>query len=448
MTNRSINTLILSSLVFIFAFGTQAEESKVSRVQTFTLNQVIQRGLENSPEVQKARSEQRESAASYSRVKSSIYPALTANASYQSQRVNPNRTGDSLGAFRPTDRETYATTLNLNQPLYSGGAMISGLRLGQTREDHARQKFYIAKQEVVKELVQAFYQVAQAEDNLRAAKENSDILKAYAGITRRYEGIGRAREMDRIQAEANHKLSLIEIENAELEKSEAQATLVAYLGLSKSEDFKLEFDIQVQALSEISFEDALGSAIENNPKIRGAELEIEEARFSNRVEWASELPKLSFQASFGYSSPDRDGLFKDHTEYRSVGINLTAPLFTGLSSFGRRREHQQRLFQAELSKGILTRDLKSDLSVAIQKSNTLFDQVTRMREVARDMKRALEMANRGYGQGVVSSQDVVTFQRSRFDTEKRLISKKYSYLESVLELRELLGVDLEKAYDN
>jgi outer membrane protein len=407
-----------------------------------TMTEAIKLGLHNSPDLLKSGSEKEEARAQFSQYKGALFPTIN----LRGEALSTKNSAAWLTANDTNSDKRYIAAADFSQPLFTSGALLGGLRLGRVNQDRAEQSYYITQQSLVSRIVQAFYNLAQAQDTLVASQEHVSILESYQKITRRYESIGRTRNIDRMQAETNFTLGRFDILDAQTIRTAAEASLKNLLSLEKEKNVVPKFNITVQPLAKISIDEALATAEKNNPVLRNLRFELDAVKARNQLDLSVELPRLSIEGSAGYQSPDRKEVFSDSSDFYSIGLVLRVPFFSGLSSFGKRRVHKEDYYQAERDLQIKLKAIRQELEVNISHASRLYAQLLEVQNIVKQTRKALDLANQGYNRGIVSPTDILTFQRSRYDAEKRYISIQYDYLRAVLYVRELLGTDLERVY--
>ncbi len=60
--------------------------------------------------------------------------------------------------------------------------------------------------------------------------------------------------------------------------------------------------------------------------------------------------------------------------------------------------------------------------------------------------KALELASRDYKQSLISSQDLMGVQKTRYEAEKLFVNTQFVYFKTLLMTRRQMGVALEKIY--
>jgi len=437
----------MKSSILVFIIVSMASRLWAAEM-VLSLPEVLRRGLAYSQEVKQASSQVKEAKESISEARSAIFPQIDGKVNataLQKPTTGVSTVSTSSGIFGSS--EQYTAALTLAQPLYTGGLFSATLSRLKTEEEKARQNYFNVKQEQATRLISAFYAVAQAQEQLVSAQENQAILKAYLGVTSRYEKIGRVRSTDRMQASVNLGLSSSEIIQLTSALEQRKEELSILLGEKKPHSIRTEFEPTLPALQPLPLEQVMDAAIKNNPALKSAELEVERSEYLRDIDFASDHPRLDLTGEAGYQSPTRPEWLNDSSKYYSVGLTLKIPLFSGLSTLSKEKVYSERKYQVERVLEITRDGLQTRIQGLLLSLNSTLGQLKIVQDAAKQAREALTLANKGYQSGVVSSSDILNFQRSRYDTDKQLITAQFSYLQNLAALRKEMGIDLEKVYE-
>lgn len=418
--------------------------SQKAPLEALTLKALIERGLAYSPEVKQAEADYKIAREDYSQTESQIFPVLQLRAS----ALNRKLVLSNFGQTGFTRQNQYSAALELSQPLYVGGAITSGLSSAKLGQDLARQKLFVQKQEYLNTLISTYYEYAESVERLKQAEINRDFLKNYAQIAKQYASIGRTKSIDRLQAEANLASSESSVLENESLAETSRNKLVEVIGAQEEQDneFKVVSKLSIQPIEPMSLKEALDKSLANNPEILQAQIELKRQEYLNDLNLIEDRPRLTLDGSYGYVSPNRDEWFVEERNNYSVGLNLVIPLFSGLSSFSKKRENAELLFQKEKELELTRASLRESLSTALKTLDRDFKRIQSLKKAVELGRKAMDSALRDYRRGLVSSTDVVAIQNNRFQSEVNLLKVSASYMKQVLSLRKDLGVDLEKAY--
>lgn len=432
---------------------------------TLSLQEALKKGFDYSNELKKAESGIKQAHADLDKTRGMIFPTIngTASASTRTNSVTSGGGASGLGGGGSAaggtggtstatsssggfgSGENYNVGLSLTQPILSGGAFSAGLSLYKTKYEQARQNFFSVKQDTAANIIAAYYTLAQNQQQLEAAVQNHEVLKSYRDITARYEKIGRSRKMDRLQAEANKALALSDVVQFQSTLDQAQANIRKFFG-EASGSFKVDFKPVINPVDNLTVDQAYDAALKNNPTIRVSELQAEQIDYNREVDLATDSTTLNLVGTAGYSAPDRPELFQSNSQYYSLGLNLVIPLFSGLTSYSKKRSYGEQSYQALRDVQIAKDGLRNQIETALDTLKSSRAQLQISQEAVRTAQTALDLGNKAYQNGTASSADVLNLQSTRYNSEKQFITNEFNYLNALLNLRKQMGIDLEKNY--
>lgn len=431
-----------SRLLFIFAalFSLNSLADSMPLTQSEIVRQVVKR----APALKSKEAALNETRAVTRRYKGALFPTVTAKASATSREDTATLATSSAGSGNRSV-EDYQAYLEAKQPLYTGGAAIGALQLQKKKEAVAYLEWLDEKQNTIQSALESYYSVRENTELLAAAKENEQILSDYEKILQRYTKIGRARKTDLLQARVNLLSAQAETQQVKSALVTNEQKLREWLGLEDVPDV----DKAPQALEKIVYPDvstAVKSSLSANPGLLLASQNLEKTKYEKDVELAGDMPTLNLTGKIGYQSPDQPNLFKNTSEMNSVSLNLEIPLFSGLSSVARRRELAERKMSRERTLETTRLRVDGHVRSLIEELRNHEQRSALSKEASEQARAALRAGNADYNQGLISSQDLVSLQRTRFESEKLRIRSHYDFARALLALRKEMGIDLETTY--
>lgn len=436
----------MRNLILALACLSISTSAGAATPKKLTLKEALEKGMAYSPTYQQQQSRVREIAASYSKAESAIYPTINGVASSTSIKNPGSFEGN---AFNPGGHtEQFKAGVTVSQPLYSGGALLAGLAAAKIIEESTEQRLYDAKQLAASEIILSYLAADEAKEQVSLSQANVSILKSYMEITAKYAAIGRSKGIDRLQSRASYDLGQSEVLQTQNNYENALGELRRLIGIELNDDVDLVTKISLQPVEMGTLQQILEKALKNNPIVKALELDVKQSRETADVRMAAHKPKLSLDGTWGYQSPDRPNWFKEYSQYYTVGLNLTIPIFSGLSSFADRKINAETTYRAERDLIIYRDRLRQGLSTAMDNIKRNFDRLKLAQSAAESARKAMDSAMRDYRQGLLSSTDVLAAQKQRFEAEKQFSAAQYAYHRQVIGLRRDLGIDLEKTYEN
>lgn len=386
---------LLGSLLFVLPITVNAG----------TLNQLIASALQAHPTIlaQQAEAEVAQSGADSARWQFFPTPSVSAEA------VAATSGAPSLRS------DNWATTLRLQQPLWTGGKLTAGLNKADANIAASAATLEETRQQIALRVVQSYGDWLAAHIKMQAYD------KSLAVHTRLRDQIQRRIEQG---ASANSDLTLavsrleaVAADNAmaRAQKDIALARLGQLLG-RELDDAELNAALAAPLPVNASIKTLLEQAHASSPALQKAQAQVllQDAVIKERR--ADLMPELYLRAERQYGE---DGSFNSATENR-LFIGLSSRLGAGLSSYsnlkGAKAQQQAVLAEAEAQRRAVSEQVLADYalaSLAMQRLAALQDSLTAARQVA-------ESYDRQFLAGRKTWQDVMNAARELSQTEVQM----------------------------
>jgi outer membrane protein len=273
-----------------------------------TLAECIAIALANQPDLKAAGATLEAGHARTWQAISGALPQVT--ASYSANRRNTSataRTGAPIGTGAASTRSNtfnfYSTGVSLSQILFDFGQSLDGIRAAQATERSLGADEQTARETVLFEVKQAYFNMLTANRLLAVADENVRQNQAHLELAQGRFDVGVATRFDVTQAQ-------VQLANAELGQVTARnniaitrETLRNALGLDKPLDFEIVDTLDVHDL-QVDDTKALDLAYEHRPEL--ASRRLQEEALSEQIDALKKnyLPNLTGDASYTYSGQD------------------------------------------------------------------------------------------------------------------------------------------------
>jgi TolC family type I secretion outer membrane protein len=228
----------------------------------------------------------------------------------------------------PLDYGAPQVSLNVRMPLFNFDA-ISGYRQAQAQSEVAEAVFRSQGLDLVDRLAAVYVQVLVAEETRRLTEAQ---VKAYA-----LQAEQAARRLDRgegtrvqvAQAQATVDVARTRLLEASDLVDLSRSRLERLTGVSQPKTRLLPAAHTPVALFPERLGDWIEMALRQNPSLQAQERSREVARQFTRRQTSGHLPKLDLVASVGRNENDASNAVGQVTTIRSVGVQLSVPLFSG-----------------------------------------------------------------------------------------------------------------------
>ena len=288
------------------------------------------------------------------------------------------------------------------QPLSQLYKIHLGIKAQELNAKIANEKTRAERQNLIKEVKQAYYAVLQSESELDVAEANVKQYQELDRVVLQRVSQEAALQSDSLDVKAkfvNEKYKLVQLRNTLDSRKE-------YLNNLLGRDIRTEFSteqVPVASFEEVDLKLAQGRALAQRPEIKEAELSLKQAEYDRRMAKADYIPEVG--VAFNYvSNYNVDVLPKNMT---SIGVELKWEPW----DWGRRKDviNQKKVTetQAEARLNETRSRVLMDVNSRFRKldeSRTLIAVAQAQREAAQ--QRLREVTNK-YGQQAVLLSDVL-----------------------------------------
>ncbi len=370
--------------------------------------------------------------------RSNLLPNIA--ASYSPSRNRADVTNTATGGA--TDERRYnalSAALQLRQPLFHPEGMARYRQgLAQTRGSDAQ--FAAKSQELIVRVASAYTFAKYAEDQLALAVAQREALAEQRLTNQRLFLRGEGTRTDVVETQARFDLAVAQVLEANDNVTNARNALAAIVGRDVTRLDELNDDFNVGQLVPGNFEDWRAIALSSNPELQARRHAVDVAREEANRHRAGHLPRVDLVASVGKTDSDTINTFNQKATVRSVGAQLTLPLYSGgaVAAAVSQAEANADRIQAELDAAT------AETTVELRKQFDLTASSAARHDAARAARDSalllLESTRRSVTAGQRINLDVLQAQQQLFDSRRNLAQARYNYLLSLLRLRLAAGV--------
>lgn len=463
--------LILACALVVWApAAVHAQERSVS------LEEAVRSALADSREIRDARLEFQAAQGQLSEARSYLYPRLDFSLRY-TRNVTPPSTFlptilfdpdaplDDLTRIRFGADNVWTSGLVLEQPILQARAM-AGLGVATRLVDLQEERLREREHEVITGVRTLYYDLLLAREEERLMQNSLERVRTSLAETRvlRDEGLASEYDVLRLEVEAaNLEPAVSRARNAQREA--ARELAVAMGGEALADELRPVGSLAEMKLDEpgantpenrailefmgpdpmaIPESELLQEAREGRSALRQAELDGQRHRAQLRAERADRLPRLSLFANYDVQA-QQDGRLDFFGESgqrgygRTVGLQISIPIFTGFQRGARVDQARVQLRRAETRRELLTE--RTDAQV-----RTMVERVEEARARSRGQAGAVEQARRGYqiiraqfDQGLASQLELTDAEVALRQSEVNYAEAVHAYLSARARLDALVG---------
>ena len=418
-------------LVLVIASGVGSDSSKAANPQqSLTLMNAYEMAQGHDAKIAAARAERDAGREKLPQGRALLMPSVTLDGSYYQNSRQITATDD------------YNSTgygVSLSQPLYRR-QNLAAYRQSRLQVANALDAYTLAEHSLLLRTATAYFDVLIAQESLSAAEAKTrSTQRSLEQATRRYE-VGRAIITEIDEARARYDLARAEQISATNDLNIKKEALYKVIGPTNRPLAPVKKGIPLVDLKPDNLAAWEELAKANSVSLRIArnnlELAIQEVS-RNRGE---HYPTLDLIAGYhmdntvGLSTGDAD------TTTTQVGVRFQLPLYAGGGTNSRVREalankekSVQELRDAEEQSLLETRQAYMSVTSGLLR-------VQALEQALRSSESSLDATQKGFQVGKRTLLDVLNAQQQLFETQRDLASAKYSYLNSVMQLKAAAGV--------
>jgi HAE1 family hydrophobic/amphiphilic exporter-1 len=403
--------------------------------RVLTLAEAVAIAAEKNRDVEKARSYQDWVRGKYVEERAAALPNLSADASYG--RSWDGTFAALTGGLFPSGQTTSGAGIGLSQTLYAWGKVGAAVRAAKSGIAAADEQLNHYRQAAIRDVTEAFTDVLLARELESISKETlGQREKQLAEAEKRY-ALGTATDYDVLAARValdNQRPEVIRTANLVLIALDRLRLVLAEEKLS----LDVEGTLEAEAVPVPTFDEAVGTALENRPDIRGLGHAVGIYREFVKIRNADDKPRLDLRANAGWTWYDA-GSFKADGKVWGTGVYLSFPFFDGLATRGRVVQAKSDLTRAELDFAKARDGVYVEVRTALDQVKVAAGIVTALSGNVSQARRLLQMSEKGQDLGVKTRLEVDDALVNARQAEGNLAKAKRDYIVALTNLRYVQG---------
>lgn len=394
-----------------------------AHAEPLTLEQCIERGLAENPEVKAYTLAVDEAEQGINEARGAFLPTLGFN--YVLNQLSNGNSNEIDSDYLDQNSDNFS--IRLTQPLFTGLGGLAGLKKARQSKQYRQYELQYVRLQLVREIQTSFYdwihasqRAEQWRESVRRLEKQSAIAAAW--VEQRLAPRLRLLEIGVELSNARHELI-----RAGSEEAIARAKLREWLAAASDEPLEISGRLDAETADPCAdLEGCQAMALEKRPELVLARLNIDMVRQDAKSVLARNLPQAQLDASWVDFQRDYDESgYADLTrDYYSVGLSLSFTPFQGgrnLSAWRRLRIAADRLEQQLVNQrhAILT-----EVETGYQQLDESRARIRNADDTLSEARAAYEMASRSAQLGVVSLNELL-------DAELRLTRAEINLINSL-----------------
>lgn len=347
----------------------------------------------------------------------------------------------------PLDYEAPQYSLNLRAPLFNYEA-LSRLRQASSLAEGAEALLLARHMDLVNRLNAAYLGVLVAHEAVALAAEDLRSLRAQAESSRRRYTRGEGTVQEATAAEAAAELARTRLTRSQDDLAIARQGLQRITGLEAPALRAVPADFAGRPLTLPTLQAWIEQTLQNNPLLRFRSLNLDAAQHGIERQRAGHLPRLDLVAAASRAENDSVATLNQTTEQRSIGLQLSVPIFSGgaveagLAQSVAERDRAEQELRAE-REGLLL-EVERLYRLAVQGRERVAAQVQALGAAG----VAVRAATRALDTGLGTAADFRAALARQAAARRDLIQARYEYLNQRAQLLVISGWPLGTVLDD
>ena len=372
-----------------------------------------------------------------------LLPQLSASGSYQRSIVKSEmRGGISFGADN-----TFAVQGDLSLPLFAP-QIYRTMKLNDTQMAAAVEAARGSRITLVADVKKAFYNILLAEQSLEVLRESQATVQRTVDDTKLQYDNGLASEYDLLTAQV--QLSNLHPTILQTETSVKLAKLLLKMYLSIPEDIEIEVEGELDGMRDqvLAGTDGLTADVTENSDLRTLELQQELLQRQLKVANANRLPTLGAFGSATYTGNDMepfmgmgstDGAKFFWTHPITVGVQLSVPIFAGLTKMNKSREIKNQIKQISLQRTYAEQQINVQMQSALNDLLTAREKMFAQEQTVAQARKAYSISDTRYRAGAGTILELNSAQLAQTQAQLNYSQAIYDYLSAKAEYDRIAG---------
>jgi len=399
---------------------------------------VYQQVLEADPRVRLAELNVRIGEAREQQVIADLLPQLNLSSSIST--VRQDLEGNNPAISRRSDRDSFKGerySAVLSQPLFDLPKYYNWQRQQEVTKQAEHDQLE-TQQQIMLDVVQYYFKVLLAQDNLSVAENETVVSKAILLQLKELYKKQLVKITNLMDAQARNDLANAELLAAQTALVMAKEQLTELTGHPVQKLTPLRDDLTFQPV-EGGVENWLERLAANNATLLSKRDVIKADNSSVKQQRSGHLPVVDFQLSVQRTDLGFNNSAAGVTNITSASVNVNMPLFTSGKTTAFHAEAIHRLESSKLQYETEFRKLRRELISNLTEINASVEKIRATKVALASAEKNYKAMEKGFKYGVVDSSEIFEAQRILSQANRDLFEAKYQYIFSRTNLMHLGG---------
>lgn len=375
----------------------------------------------------------------------SVYAGAHANHYFQLPAFfgfGENEEGGKIPYGRFGGEDQFAASVSVVQPLYNPLANPSW-QYAKLKEQQSTIGARAQEIAVLSDIKDTYLRILVLQERVRLTQESINRNQKALRDSRLLFFQGKGLRVDTLRAYTSVKNLEPDLVRLAYAIETGKLELRALIGVDSLGDFRLTDSLAIPIPDTLPSEDVLyEQVVSNNPGFQMLTLQTQIEKENVRVASAHRRPSVSALAQYQVQT-QTDGLEYGNAHYPSssfVGLQVTVPLFTGLSAQARVKHAELSKQQSELALYHTRENLRARVHEAIANSREALLRLENTAVVQETAQLSYNIIQYRYKSGISPRLELTDAELALATAQSNYLEAVYDYLSARIQLRKLAGV--------
>ncbi|WP_221793050.1 TolC family outer membrane protein [Oceanobacter mangrovi] len=418
-----------------------------SGVNATDLSTIYQQAASNDAEIAAARASREANGYNVDIARGAILPQ--AQASYSVTRydvegesasvANYILNGDSSPQSYSSDYVMQQFQVSASQALFNLNSWYTYKAAASVDDAYAAQ-LQLSEQNLLLRTAQAYFDVLRAAENLATAEAEEKAVKQSLEQTRQRYEVGLIAITDVQEAQATYDLTYVNLLSQQAALDVSYEALETLTGQRYDDLASLRQNVAMQMPMPADVQQWVDSGLDKYAGIQMAEAQKDAARLQRDATRSNHLPTVTLSAAYtrGDSAPSLNSYPTDANS-KTIGLNVSVPLFTGGSLYAQTKQSASNLAVADYQLESQRRSVKQNVRSLYRQLQTSVQNIDARRQSITSAETALKATQTGYEVGTRNIVEVLDAQRQLFSAQSNYANARFDYIINLLNLKFYAG---------
>ena len=423
-----------------------AENDIVSNVMSlspqptrYTLQQCIDRALENNSDVLVARKHLEEAAGAIIEARAGFLPNLTSYANYQKLETDYA----TLGGTVNNRSIIWNVNIRLTETIYAGGAVRARMDIARLQKQSRLLDYEATVDQIILDVRLTFYEILRNKSDVAVHEQAVNFFAEQSRNERGRLEVGTGQKLNALRAEVSLALeqsALVDSRNR-LRNSYLRLSELLSIPYSVDQD-DVPFAIDgalTYAKTTLDLDSCLTRALGQRPELTGRDNEIKIQKKQLTVDRSEVLPRVDLFTGYDAVSEPSIPAAADSYEGYVAGVSVSWHLFDGFATKGRMNATRARIDAAEISRDAIQRTIEADVVRAahdLQKAEENIQTQTANVQLANE---SLKLSSNSFGLGLTTQLELLQSQLDLTRAQTAELSARFDYNAALARLQRAMG---------